>query len=888
MPEIFEILSAWLGEDGTVALLPIPLVAIGIAGLTAFSRVPKGLRAALAVIALLAPMCAPLLLSRSRSFATFDWVVVSAMYVVVAAMLARFHIRQVRSDVKSFFKKFNSDEPKEDWLVAEGSSSFNLLIFGIYGLAALLGSIVCYLYIGVTRTPEGFIFQNNEGFLAAIGLLIIVLAGVAVPIYTDLAKKVRAEIDLYESQVSSLQQASTNAGHHADFLWTHFERVARLAIREWSRTTSPLDMAEASHLMLFMPFLAIGEMRAAGRRDATLENSGDEVFKQFLNMNLKQFPYAKPPEKLMAGASEHYFTPADASSSLKRAVLFLQSSTEILDPSTRRNITEGQGGSQRHRSRRLTYLGWSLQGELARAKARYGDRAILAPSAERDMSLGVVPDLAGNGEPSWEFENSTQFLLPATEEFFVALLQQKYEAVYSRALTDSPDDITPVHEFQNQFRKRAERHIRRWSEPNNNLAPGSLSQILVGQGDCLDFDVSSLSDDLSLFYHLFVATRDGMNQGADARFLYYAFWLIALTTSGTQVSQVLNRFGNAGDDRDDDDRDDDDRDDDDRDDDVRRQLTASFDRLQKHFTVERLTKAMTSRMFTPDGVEEEFLLLSLADHKSALYNWLRAARSTTTREMLSSYESKLDHLNFRTQLGIEILPRRANRIEHLRKFLDVGEAQKPLAVRSIFDLLPVESATTLQALQTRRFSSDSYLDYRRVVDDLSISNNFSTDVSISRANVRKVAEMVTMRENFEVRADTLTPRKIEFLKWICDCLSDGHDLAPLAKLLQLIADENCRLIAKALWLVSPVFRNEINQYETPAADRTPLTDVDRDEQFRAILANVRAYCRNRENAQNIQNTLFGGHNHATAVSASERYATWYEGLGQRWGENNVG
>ena len=842
----------------------------------------------MAVVSLLMPLVIPPLLPASRPFATLDWVVISILCILVAYVLARMHCWQVRSSVKAFYDHFNKTEtgskPKKEELVAEGASSVKVLIFGIYGLVALLFSVTCYFYIGVTRTPQGFVFQNNEGFIAALSLLIIVLAGAAVPIYTDLAKKVRAEIDLYESQISSLQQASTNVDHHANFLWTHFERVARSTIVEWSRTTKIREMAEASHLMLFMPFCAITYLRDE-RPDATLVNSRDEVFKPFLNMNLKQPRYADPPDRLMRGAKEHYFTGAADLSSLKRAGLFLHPSTDILDPNTKRKVTEDRltVGNRRHRSRRLTYLGWSLQDDLARAKARYGDESILAPE-EPGGSIELGRALAGNAPTSWEFENSTKFLLPATEEFFVALLQQRYEAEYSRAtipnianattpIHEFQNATTPIHEFQREFRRRADRHVRRWFDPDNSQVSGSLFQTLAEHGDILDFDISSLSDDCSLFYHLFVATRDGMSQGADARFLYYAFWLIALITSETRVSLILNRFENAEIDGNGE---------------PREQLESHFEHLGNHFNAKRITEALRSGVVTLNGAEEEFLLLSLADHKSALHNWLRAAKSATTRRRLRSYESKLDNLSFDKQLGIEILPCRAGRIQHLRSFLGVSEAQETLTVRSIFDLLSVESDTTKQAVRIKKLELDSYHDYRRVVDDLDISRTFKTDVAISRANMRNFAEMVTMRESFDVELEPLATRKREFLVWISRCLSDGQDPEPLAGLIQLTTDENYRLIAKALWLVSPVFRNEVEQDKTATADRTPLTDVAHEKQFQEILQRVRRYCLDPANKDDMKNTFFGGQNPASRHQADDQYNAWLEEFKQRNIRNEEG
>lgn len=205
----------------------------------------------------------------------------------------------------------------------------------------------------------------------------------------------------------------------------------------------------------------------------------------------------------------------------------------------------------------------------------------------------------------------------------------------------------------------------------------------------------------------------------------------------------------------------------------------------------------------------------------------------------------------------------------------------------MFDLLPVESATTVRALRIQKFVRNSYRDYRRVVNNLSISNNFSAAVVIRSANMRNVAEMTTMREGFDVQLEPLATRKREFLVWISRCLSDGQDPEPLAGLIQLITDVNYKLIAKALWLVSPVFRNEVEQYETPAADRTPLTDVAREEQFQAILRRVRRYCLDRRNAEDMQRTCFGGRDNANAQTASDRYNIWHEEFCRRVGDNNA-
>lgn len=867
MPEVFEIVYAWWREDRTFAFVPIALVSSGISVVTASSP-RKRRRVASAVIALFAPMCAPLFLSHSRPFATLDWVVVSATYILVAALLAWSRFRRVRSNVKQFFAQFNRDklevELKNDWLVAEGESSFKVLIYGIYGLAALVGSIICYLYIGVTRSPQGFIFQNNEGFIAALSLLIIVLAGAAVPIYSDLAKQVRTEIDLYEYQISSLQQVSTNAGHHADFLWNHFERVARWIIREWSSTINIQSVAQASHLMLYTPFLALPALRRTDRETSVpkFETVRDEVFKQHLSINeeYEQREYIDQGQTQvdfdakMPGARAHYFTPVDIGASLTRVDLFLNRGTRGV-PEAVLSVLD-----RRHRARRLRYLGWSLQGRLAIAQARLGDSRVLTRNHNLDHP-GEEPVLVANlpieMEPSWEFVNSSKYLVPATEDLFVAILLLSHQAEYD---TENSAQTAPTltHRAQLEFNRRARRHLHQWSALDDTGNSAKISQALATSGDCLDFDVSALSDDIALFNHLFIATKDGMNPGADARFLYYCFWPIALQNKQTRVSQVVGEGQYDGK--------------------VPKDLLQElFDDLKLRFTSEYLEGLRTAENGRPQK-QEEFLLLSLADHKSALYNWLRAAKAVTTRKRLTHYESKLDVVEPETQFGIEVIPRREARLDHLRRYLDVTEAQKPLTVRSIFDLLPFESAHLRRQLRKQRIFLTSYHNgYRQVVDYLAFSTNFRESIGIDTTISRDITD-IDSRHQWGQNRVILDERRLRFLRWIIGCF-EHETLGPMLDQLD-VQDGNYRLIIEALWCVSPAYQWEIAQHATPALQRTELTDEVREERMQAILASIRDYCIEEANAETMRNTFFNG--------SQERYNQWYRTFCDRTGHNNAG
>lgn len=889
MTEFLGLLNAWLKTDGTLQFLWI-LIPILSALLTS-TNLKKGARVFLAVLSLLLPLAIPMLLPTNRPFATLDWVIISAGFILVALVLAWSHYRQVGSSVKEFYDYFNKNEmrssPQKEDLVAEGASSFKVLIYGIYGLAGLLGSVACYFYIGVTRTPQGFVFQNNEGFIAALSLLIIVLAGAAVPIYTDLAKQVRTEIDTYESQISSLQQIATNVGHHADFVWTHFERVARVAIREWSSNTEPKDIAHASHLMLFMPFNALFLLRSENRisKDTTLVELRDEIFKNFLadepNQNKfgqKELDLELPLTnelllKKMPGAEQHYFTQVPLEATSKRVRLLLE--PDLPEKEDRLNILD-----RRHRARRLTYLGWSMQGPMAIAQARKGSGSeyVFAPNEDPNQPLRhtTIPTTTS---ASWEFHNSSKDLLPATEELFVALLQQKYQAEYEcqveyRQARDSDVSKAPttfVHEVQEEYKRRAARHIQRWSALDSTQDSSSLSRELSSCGNDLDLDISTLCDDLQLFSHFYIATKEGMNQGADARFLYYSFWLLALTNSETRVSATIHAaIGRQSNDNDEKQA-------------PQKRLEALFEDFQRSLSPQ-LMSALGQGATRP-SLEFEFTLLSLADHKSALYNWLRAAKSVSTRKKLADYEKKLDTLQRDKQpeikqLGIEVIPSRQNRIDHLRQFLDIPETQPPLTVRSIFDLLPVDSPSTTEQRRQRVLQRKVYGEYRTLVELLQVSKAWGLAVAIDNRYTRKVVRIDSRVQGIE-NEEEIDLRAVEFLNWLGRVF--GAEPVPDEIRRFLPADDAGFYLplASALWYVSPTFRQEIEEGAVPANSRKGLSENDRTTQLREIHRKVYGYCLNPDNAEDMKNTFFGGQDPATRNQAGGQYEAWRTDFEQR-------
>jgi hypothetical protein len=452
---------------------------------------------------------------------------------------------------------------------------------------------------------------------------------------------------------------------------------------------------------------------------------------------------------------------------------------------------------------------------------------------------------------SWEFLNYAMYLVPATEELFVAFLQLTFRTEYDT--TSSGLTIpTLIHLTQLEFNRRAQRHLHQWSALDNTSESASLSQNLATCGDPLDFDVSTLGDDVALFHHLFIATKPGMNQGADARFLYYCFWLIALQNAQTRISQVVG--------------------------------AVEYDGMEPRELLQKLLvdfkQRLSSEFLHEMNTEKEFLLLSLADHKSALYNWLRAAKAVTTRQKLRDYKARLDGVTLERQLGIEVIPRLGARVSHLRQYLDVNELQKPLTVRSVFDLLPVASShlrRQVREVRERRIFRASYEGgYRRVVEFLNVSNQFKKNVGIDENIVRDVLNIDSRHQWRQNNDAVLDDRKRLFLNWIISVFQHRIDTDfPEVDFLQPPENQpNYKLIIKALWCVSPAYRNEVRQIDTPADQRTKITDQEINDGMQEILNTIRDYCLSADNATNMRNTFFGGANPATAARAPTDYNDW--------------
>jgi hypothetical protein len=460
--------------------------------------------------------------------AALYWILISFAQAAICIILACLHIRQMKYDASSYFRPFTDEQSEVSKSEIEGQSSFVIIVWGIYGLAALLGSVLVYFAIAQAWKPETFIFESNEGFIAALTLLIIVVSSAAVPIYTDLAKQVREQIDTFELEVSKLHRAVINVSDHANPLWSHFVSASRAGVQTWMERLTPAQVERAAHDMLFKPFWSLRLDQRLG--DRRLNDVPDDVLLRFQESD-RTGRYGRLPWRKLDGFHESYLAHPELEHSRRRILnnqMFQWSTaTPNGQEQVRRETGDELGFADRLlRTRRLRYLGWMAQARLARAAAEGGRPLYPTLTDEYPLLSGEIPadPYANEGD-----ELSVRLhLVPSSEDFMVALLRH-----YASLPTNSNSDGSgkgELEELTAEYRERAARHIERWDT--------SLSPNLVEACNPLDLDIAPLVADMILLQHLTVE-KDTYRIGSLARFFYYAFWLTEVSEPQTRVAEIV-------------------------------------------------------------------------------------------------------------------------------------------------------------------------------------------------------------------------------------------------------------------------------------------------------------------------------------------------------------
>lgn len=185
--------------------------------------------------------------SSSKS-AVFLWIYLAAFQIRVVTALARHQLNAMRQIVLSYLDpvhwvqsgdvgryeqlteplrgegtRFGTDGGRP--IEAEGQSQISLLIRLFYGVIGAIVVVLTYFAIGMrfaVKDVDGeFIYENNEGFTAALALLIIVTSTVAVQMFADLARVIRERDENFEREISKLAIALGNVESGLSRIWGH-------------------------------------------------------------------------------------------------------------------------------------------------------------------------------------------------------------------------------------------------------------------------------------------------------------------------------------------------------------------------------------------------------------------------------------------------------------------------------------------------------------------------------------------------------------------------------------------------------------------------------------------------------------------------------------------
>ncbi len=122
----------------------------------------------------------------------------------------------------------------------EGGAAFVAIIILLFTLIAVLFTTLSYFMIGATfnlvEKNDGFLFVNNEGFTAAMTLLVVLVAAAVVPVYTDLGKTISERLNSFEEEISNISRNLLLIGQRMDPVWDHYQSVTNRFVPEWFLT----------------------------------------------------------------------------------------------------------------------------------------------------------------------------------------------------------------------------------------------------------------------------------------------------------------------------------------------------------------------------------------------------------------------------------------------------------------------------------------------------------------------------------------------------------------------------------------------------------------------------------------------------------------------------
>ena len=813
----------------------------------------------------------------------------------------------------------------------EGSQSFWLLVVSIHGIAAVAGATISYFVIAsfFNKELESYIFLNNEGAIAAITLIIVVASAAVVAVYVELAKSVRQQIDTYEVEISTLNQVLVEINDYAEQVWRHFDSVARTMLAEWKQVLEsqpsllsqgrindlerPLKLMDSLEEFSGREFQHIDDRefwKYDDKKDLELRDPSSDVsesyepiedleqsrhrYRHSMNLdNSKESPKVRPlseeDQRLRTRRLRYLGWNQHGLSGIIEVLNISREWQKDVKPLVfaARRIEKNPKDLVPVTNKSRAFLRWLVESGLLGIEQPRGNEP--RPNTDEDLLKAAINGV--QRMTSSEFRAALRNKLDDEtfkewfqEQFFrenAVINEARYDEWWDR-FTNTPE--TPADNY-NTFMPAHEKSLTYvMRELNKNEATGEFIDYAIRDFDrrvwnghlnrtvsleakriegglvatlnrlCaqLDLDPSVFIDDLEVFIHLrglvwFGGARTGKappdkpentddeertalyKYAAYSRFVFYAFWLV-------EGPAKLGSFNSA----------------------------SSRENMKNlKGTIDDETRQTATR-----DSANEFLLLMLADQRSALFNWLRSVRACTVRQSLFDYEKRLDdeQKGPTRHFGIEVIPARHKRLTELQKKLNVGDqAQKPIRLRSVYDLVPRQSTSAAKRPVQIASSDQRYIDTYRFI---SISKTWERDVAIEAETMRGVLAWLDNRTgNLTVDLADIQQR---YLKWLVDRVFPASATQPDGRPSeepQLTGD--ALLLVRALWLVSPTFKAK---FET---DRVPsIGDASEVEQYRAVLRRISDYCLDPANANDMKNTFFRGADPASAPGADRDYDAW--------------
>ena len=187
------------------------------------------------------------------------WMFLGAFQIRIAVSLTRSHLKQVADNLESYldadnwFAESTSNRERKEYeqrveqlrtegqpIEAEAQSQIELLLRLYHGILAAAYIVVAYFLVGdrFEFSDTAFIFENNEGFTAALTLLIVVIATVAIQVFQDVNRQIREESEKFEREVSLLSLSLVGVSARLDRIWKHASEYMPYVYRDFREYVS--------------------------------------------------------------------------------------------------------------------------------------------------------------------------------------------------------------------------------------------------------------------------------------------------------------------------------------------------------------------------------------------------------------------------------------------------------------------------------------------------------------------------------------------------------------------------------------------------------------------------------------------------------------------------